>query len=146
MNENIWEPRLLQIWVVTFAHLNNELNNERIIISEWTTSDFISVSSCPQGLINISLTDLQLTKVEGYERKKERVMPEGGNREFRCRHSHAREDFHRLCLYAKASGFHANDRFQQVHIHPSLVEIPLTEHSHVRSHEILQKGTNHETT
>lgn len=65
-------------------------------------------------------------------------MPEGGNRKFRCRHSHARKDFHRLCLYAKASGFHANDRFQQVHIHPSLVEIPLTEHSHVRSHEILQ--------
>lgn len=57
------------------------------------------------------------------------------------RHSHSREDFQWLRLYAKASGFHADDRFQQVHIHPSLSEITLTEHSHVRSNEILQKDT-----
>lgn len=70
-------------------------------------------------------------------------MPEGGSldvdeAEGANRHSHSREDFHWFCLYAEASGFHAHDRFQQVHIQPSLTEIPLTEHSHVRSDEILQ--------
>lgn len=70
-------------------------------------------------------------------------MPEGGSldvdeAERANRHSHSREDFQWLSLYAKASGFHAHDRFQQVHIQPSFTEIPLTEHSHVRSDEILQ--------
>ncbi len=58
------EPRLLKIWVVIFFTLN-----ERIIISEWTTSDFISVSSCPQELIQITLTDLQPDQGRGLRKK-----------------------------------------------------------------------------
>lgn len=62
----------------------------------------------------------------------------------RDRHLHARKDFHRLSFYSKTAAFHVDDRFEQVQVQSSLVKISLTEHPHVRSHEILQ-DINHQT-